>query len=140
MGPRSQGKRKVDNGRNVIEVDNIDGVVRDEDVFAIGEEEEEEYDVVGEAASSTPPPAYVELGDEVSQPWSTVKSSSDPTGGKTSTREGDASPKENDDAQAPSTAPSKYYIKPGDTLNGIALRSGVDVRLVLVSHAQIYTK
>lgn len=121
----------MDNGRNVYEADNIDGAVRDEDVFAIGEEEEEEEVAVGDATPSTPPPAYVELGDEVSQSWSTVKSASDPTGGKANTREGDASPKENDnDAQASSTTPSKYYIKPGDTLNGIALRSGVDVRLV----------
>lgn len=102
-------------------------------MFAIGEEEEEEDVAVGEAASLTPPPAYVELGEEVSQSWSTVKSTIDGTGGKTSTGEGDASPKENDGAQAPAAAPSKYYIKPGDTLNGIALRSGVDVRLVLGS-------
>lgn len=149
VGSRSQGKRKEDSGRNAVEVGNMDGAVRDEDVFAIGDEDDEDRGE-GDAAALTPPPAYVELGDEVSRSWSTVQPSSGPAGARTvsselghetetSAREGDVSQQQNDETQASSTAPSKYYIKSGDTLTGIALRFGVDVRPVLASHPRIYS-
>lgn len=116
-----------------MEVANIDGAVRDEDVFAIGDEDEEDEggSRTHEAHSvdSTPPPAYVELSEEVSQTWSTGEPSlkDEPTVIEPS----DEGPSEKVE-QETTSAPSKYYIKPGDTLTGIALRFGIDVSLFII--------
>jgi len=90
---------------------NVDGGVRDEDMFVLGDDDEglsEEED-----RSTPPPPAYAE-------------SATTPTIPEHDTAENGATTSQSVDHLV-STSP-KYYIKPGDTLRGIALRFGVNGR------------
>jgi hypothetical protein len=86
---------------------NIDGALRDEDTFVLGDDEEEE--------EVQPPPQY--LADLQSQcsPASLIPSA-EPS------RELAIPPAKS----LPSTA-LLYHIKPGDTVHGLALRFGIDV-------------
>ena len=110
---------------------NVDGAVRDEDNFAIGddEEEEEEEKVEDQTEPSQPgsPPPY-----PGSTPLSTAAEEATPqrlntnanvAGGGTS-----ASPKNQEILEESArSGPSKYYIKSSDSLQGIALRFGLKV-------------
>ncbi|KDQ59058.1 hypothetical protein JAAARDRAFT_192612 [Jaapia argillacea MUCL 33604] len=82
---------------------NVDGGVEDEDVFVLGDEEGDEGDK--DESSPTPPPAY-------SSPPHTPLSPTPPQPPPTE----------------PDSPPTKYYIKPSDTLLGIALKFGIDGR------------
>jgi hypothetical protein len=100
---------------------NVDGAVRDEDTFVLGDDEDdEEGGEINESSdrrgSSSPPPPYSsELPVNQSGPSTPIITQEFQTC--------------TEDAAGPSTsAPSKYYIKPSDNLKGIALRFGVDVR------------
>jgi hypothetical protein len=100
---------------------NVDGAVRDEDTFVLGDDEDdEEGGEINESSdrrgSSSPPPPYSsELPVNQSGPSTPIITQEFQTC--------------TEDAAGPSTsAPSKYYIKPNDNLKGIALRFGVDVR------------
>jgi hypothetical protein len=75
---------------------NLDGALRDEDTFAIGDDEDDDSDPSELPQYSAEPPTA---------PAAVPAESS------------------------PAAAPSEYYIKRGDTLQGIALRFGVDVRI-----------
>lgn len=97
---------------------NINGAVRDEDTFVLGEDEDDE-DLSGEG---TPPPPYPEQ--------TSSKSSSPPA-------QADGQPTPQSISSAEITTKlnssnyhnsSQYYIQRGDTVHGIALRFGVDVR------------
>lgn len=96
---------------------NVDGAVRDEDVFVVGEEEEEqtpetsEGEAVQNPSTAIPPNA---LPSEL-----TRRTELDVTG----TPHGD-SEEQPDDNQA---HPERYYIRPDDTLLGISLRLGINV-------------
>jgi hypothetical protein len=102
---------------------NVDGAVRDEDVFVVGEEDGEEQTVEtslsdGEAvqipATTAPPDA---LPTEL-----TRHSELDVTGAPHG-----ASEKPPDDNQS---HPGRYYIRPDDTLLGISLRLGINGRIL----------
>ena len=104
---------------------NVDGAVRDEDTFILGDDEDEDEGedtnkISDRHGSSSPPPPYSsEL--PVNQPGPSTPII--PQEFQTCTEE----------AAGPSTetsAPSKYYIKPNDNLKGIALRFRVDVRSI----------
>ena len=101
---------------------NIDGGLHDGDVFTLGDDDEDEVDESERYSSgeetrdnesftpSSPPPAYDSSGDA-------------PIGEFTGAEQ-------EREVSLPSDAPSpsKYYIKSGDTLLGIALKYKVDVR------------
>ncbi|KAJ7158861.1 hypothetical protein C8R46DRAFT_402839 [Mycena filopes] len=84
---------------------NVDGAVRDEDTFVLGGEDSDE----GEQGE-----------DGLSPPSEVVQSSP-----ATATPADELSP--TSPSPGASQPPSKYYIKRGDTLQGIALRFSVDV-------------
>jgi hypothetical protein len=100
-------------------VSNIDGAVRDEDVFVVGDEDEEDEDGTtqiydGEAATTPgiiPPPskgAGPQQLDIKAGPYAGPDKRDEPT----------------DSNQG---SPGRYYIRPDDTLLGISLRLGIDV-------------
>jgi len=97
---------------------NLDGAVRDEDVFVVGDEDEVEDEASemhgGEAAKAVgevPPPF------EVAQPQKPDISLE---------HRGDSIPSDKvpDSNQG---SPGRYHIRPDDTLLGISLRLGIDV-------------
>lgn len=124
------GVRAVGSPRAAEAPRNIDAAVRDEDVYAIGDDEEEDDLDAGETsagssgssdglpAPATPPPAYpTELPTE---------SSSSPA-----LNQGVNPGQDNDmNEKAEDGASIRYHIRKDDTLLGIALRHGVDVRTV----------
>ncbi|KAK0463226.1 uncharacterized protein EV420DRAFT_1161757 [Desarmillaria tabescens] len=90
-------------GRNKLELatTNLDGAVRDEDMFVVGDDDEDD---------EMPPPAYTKSSGSEAAP---LESDIDkPSSAEISSTSG----------------PPKYYIKRTDTLQGIALRFGVDGR------------
>ena len=119
-------------GKQVVNL-NVDGAVRDEDNFAIGDDEEEgeeeRVEDQTEPSQSGPPPPYPE-----STPLSATAEEAIPqrlntnanvAGGGTS-----ASPKNHSQEileESARSGPSKYYIKSSDSLQGIALRFGLKV-------------
>ena len=100
---------------------NVDGAVRDEDTFVVGDDDDESGDEQTGASDPTPPPPYVASLDTVptDEPGPSPPIASQPS--QTAT------------PSTTVTTPaeiSKYYIKPGDNLQGIALRFGVNASLV----------
>ncbi|KIJ67088.1 hypothetical protein HYDPIDRAFT_150338 [Hydnomerulius pinastri MD-312] len=114
---------------------NIDGAVRDEDTFILGgdedDEDEEDLDRVAprESAGSQindPPPSYTsfEVPSESVSSLSSVSSLTAPSESVHPERSED-----NSAVSEPVTAsPPVYYVKRGDTLQGIALRLNVNGR------------
>ncbi|KAJ7034947.1 hypothetical protein C8F04DRAFT_545692 [Mycena alexandri] len=93
---------------------NIDGAVRDEDTFVLGDEDDEDGEGDEGEDGSVPPSEVVQASSATAVQNRAIESEPSLT---------PSSP------GAPET-PSKYYIKRGDTLQGIALRFGVDGRLL----------
>ncbi|KAG7447334.1 uncharacterized protein BT62DRAFT_980348 [Guyanagaster necrorhizus] len=89
---------------------NLDGAVRDEDVFIVGDDDEDNED----DTTTMPPPAYTESLSVTNIETALVESNID----KASST----------DEISPISGPPKYYIKRTDTLQGIALRFDVDGR------------
>jgi len=110
-------KGKQISGQNI----NVDGAVRDEDTFVLGDDEDDESgDEQNEISdrqgpSSLPPPYSLPLPIVKSEPFGTSQEA------QRNTEDGAGLSTET------STA-SKYYIKPNDNLQGIALRFGVNGR------------
>ncbi|GJE96583.1 LysM peptidoglycan-binding domain-containing protein [Phanerochaete sordida] len=111
---------------------NLDGGLHDDAVYAIGDDDEDEDDEDGLRATpgdtllstpSTPPPAYTELDEPPLQPSDTQQTDSEH-------HDRDTLQDIEDSREGSSSAPSKYYIQPKDTLVGIALKFGVDGRLL----------
>lgn len=110
---------------------NIDGAVRDGDVFVLEDDDDEPDDIEdgeGSTASDspapdTPPPAYTDPHSLQSSPVA---------GSTEEISEPFCEDKTNVESVEPTAAPgpSKYYIKPSDTLVGIALRFSIDVALL----------
>ncbi len=136
-----------DKGKGTLESSyNLDGSVRDKDTFILGDDEDDEdeeqnnYQDRSLSVDTNPPPPYEELsaGDVPSSAVSNIISSSPqievskpPTEHLLITSSGapsDPAASDLDDRSAPS-APYKYYLNRSDTLTGICLRFGVDVRL-----------
>jgi hypothetical protein len=86
---------------------NVDGALRDEDMFIVGDEEEEEDDqppsqlLANLQSQSSPAPLMpsAEASGELAIP----------------------------SAKSLPPTPLLYHIKPGDTVHGLALRFGIDV-------------
>ena len=94
---------------------NVDGAVRDEDVFVVGDEDEDE-DVASKIYD----------GETVRAPGL----DSSPSEGAPLQRDvGDNRPCTDLDkpAEPADSTPGRYFIRPDDTLLGISLRLGVDV-------------
>lgn len=109
---------------------NVDGAIRDEDNFAIGDDSDEEEEDGAEASQSGPPPPYSEStplpapAEEPPTPQQLDTGANTEGGGPnvSETHSQPATPEENAGSN-----PSKYYIKPSDNLQGIALRFGLKV-------------
>lgn len=95
-------------GKGKVEAANIDGAVRDEDTFILGDDEDEQEEA---------PPAYPADPAETSSVDGSTTRLMEPS-------------ETIMDAPESSTSggPARYYIKRSDTLQGIALRFGVNVR------------
>ncbi|TFY82833.1 hypothetical protein EWM64_g1175 [Hericium alpestre] len=134
-GTRVNGKQRAVQQQDAI---NVDGSVRDEDVFTLGDDDDEDdedmHRIRGGISSevervspprSTPPPAY---SAEPCPPHNEALPSSvlAESGQAEEARTSADAPA--DQAVENQSIPSKYYVKPGDTLTGIALRFGVDGR------------
>jgi hypothetical protein len=111
---------KVQLGQHQVASSNVDGAVRDEDVFIVGDEDEDEAsEMHDEQAAKTP--NEIQPPFEVTKPLSpdiSVKPSADPN-------QSDTDPNSNQGS------PGRYYIRPDDTLLGISLRLGIDVSAYL---------
>ncbi|KAL0954865.1 hypothetical protein HGRIS_003799 [Hohenbuehelia grisea] len=93
---------------------NIDGAVRDEDTYVIGDDEDDVDNETSSPTTSTPPPPY-----DPPNYTSTTQS--------VSISESSVTEAQANKAPQPQTAP-KYHIKRGDTLQGIAFRYKVNAR------------
>ena len=125
---------------------NLDGSVRDEDTFILGDDEDDEdaeenhYQDRASPVDTNPPPPYEELSSggvlsftipNVIPSSPQIEVSKPPTEHLLTTSSGspsDPAAFDLEDRSAPS-APYKYYLNRSDTLTGICLRFGVDVRL-----------
>lgn len=112
---------------------NVSGAVRDEDNFIVGDEEDDSEDEQTRdpvLRSSSPPPSY----DTSPTVWSEDElESSAPTPGAVYPIQGSQTGVTRGSSailQAETSTPTKYYIKPGDSLQGIALRFGVNASSV----------
>ncbi|EPT05655.1 hypothetical protein FOMPIDRAFT_1021408 [Fomitopsis schrenkii] len=114
---------------------NVDGSVKDEDVFVLGDDDEDEEESMegtvdghGDRPSTasnspppaTPPPAYFET--TLSQSSRVPSPSTQPIS------KIDCGKQPNQEMETTSSTPQRYYIQPNDTLIGIALRFHVDGR------------
>ena len=97
---------------------NVDGAVRDEDVFVVGEEDGEEQ---------TPETSE---GEAVQNPSTAIPHNALPSK-LTRRTELDVTGAPHVDSEEPpddnQTHPGRYYIRPDDTLLGISLRLGINV-------------
>lgn len=101
---------------------NIDGGVKDEDVFTIGDDNADDTEDGSESASTDleAPPAYE---DRPSDAHISIDGPNSPEPNFVSQQR----PEESDSAESSElSGPPRYYIKPTDTLLGIALKFGVD--------------
>jgi len=104
---------------------NVDGAVRDEDVFVVGDEDDEEVPDVHDGEA-------VEVSGTTATPNDRPTEAAGPPILSDDVHEPDEPP------NAIQSDPGRYYIRPDDTLLGISLRLGVDVSAVtsLVSLGQ----
>ncbi|EIN03756.1 hypothetical protein PUNSTDRAFT_56015 [Punctularia strigosozonata HHB-11173 SS5] len=112
---------------------NMDGAVRDSDLFVLGDEDDDDN-----AALDLIPPPYTENvsgdanSDLTANPWREPSErwqlqdagTSGPPSGSNVIKQSPSSPGPGN----VSSDPSRYYLSPGDTLLGVALRFGVDGR------------
>ena len=128
-GPSSSQSQRLMNIPKSADV-NINGEVRDQDTFVLGdddEEEENEEERPDEAASiSSPPPLYESIVD----PW---KEESPPHGTATLTSNSSSLAEEpfSKPTEPDNTRPYKYYINRSDTVQGLSLRFGIDVSAII---------
>lgn len=99
------------------------GIVQDEDIFVLGDDEDDVVELGSVTSSSViSPPAY----------QSALSSSSSLTSESTLISQTDDASSRHTEVvvTGEQPIPSKYYIKPRDTLQGIALRYAVNVRYI----------
>lgn len=106
---------------------NVDGAVRDEDVFVIGDEDEDEASEVHDREAAKPA-GDIPPSSEVAQP---------PKSDISLEHRADSTlyDKAPDSKQG---SPGKYDIRPDDTLLGISLRLGIDVSTVFLFHFEVF--
>ncbi|KDR78880.1 hypothetical protein GALMADRAFT_64579 [Galerina marginata CBS 339.88] len=143
-----KGKAQISPGINTNSNANLDGAVRDEDTFVLGDDSDDDDDYEdGKGARSrrlvdapAPPPPYEPLADvDLSTKGAGPTINSDkfastssfavisPEEHKPPTPEGSDAPSEDlKSSMTQRTTPYKYYINKRDTLQGIALRFGLD--------------
>lgn len=103
---------------------NVDGAVRDEDVFVVGDEDEDEASEMdeGEVAKASdvasPPASPPFEGAGPTEPDVQVKPHAEP----------DKPDEPTEPTDSNQGSPGRYYIRPDDTLLGISLRLGVEGR------------
>lgn len=134
MGARSSSAWSGNGAQTKV---NVDGSIRDEDVFIIDDENDEESDAEdsqGSAHEQTKEPVFSTPDSEIfpsstpdcsGQPW--IRSSSHSAKSEEASTP-DAGTASQEDIQNAPGQPPKYFIKPDDTLLGISLRLGIDVR------------
>ncbi|KAI0768080.1 hypothetical protein BD413DRAFT_452104, partial [Trametes elegans] len=96
---------------------NIDGSIRDEDIFVLEDDDQSDLEVIQENDSAIP----IQTGPSSSTP-ETSPCNVDDEGGST------RSPSQAE--KSTSGIPFKYFIRPQDTLVGISLKLGIDGRLL----------
>lgn len=111
---------------------NVDGAVRDEDVFVLGDEDEDEDEEVakssrldGDTIPSTPPPAYQTQTTSALQPARDTHTANADLDVRPPELAHESETKSPDSST--SSHPPRYYINPNDTLLGIALKLKIDV-------------
>lgn len=103
-----------------VREDNLDGALRDTDVFAIGDEDDEDEDEQDQSSRiPSPPPAYHESDSDIPN-TAHLTASTEPSSSP--------APPAEPEQETSSSTPRKHYIQKNDTLRGLALRYGVDVR------------
>ncbi|KAI0064740.1 hypothetical protein BV25DRAFT_1822488 [Artomyces pyxidatus] len=128
-GVNAVGARRSGTSRD--DVPNVDGAVRDADLFVLGDDEDNDESSSDAEVSSTPPPSYEPplafnesiTTDAVMQQG--AHSATDAVSGTQDTTPEQDSPPEQAHMD---TVPVKYYIQPNDTLLGLSLKLGVDAR------------
>ncbi|KAL1733886.1 hypothetical protein EV714DRAFT_246158 [Schizophyllum commune] len=95
---------------------NIDGGLKDEDTFVLGSDDDDDED---DSDARDPPPAYEQVEPAPSSAIIALKTA--PSHAQ------DAQP-DPPDVQHEVDGPLKYYLKRGDTLQGICFKFAVDVR------------
>jgi hypothetical protein len=113
---------------------NVNGEVRDQDTFILGEDDEDddneeerlESSADDGAASiiSSPPPLYESIVD----PW---KEESPPHETANRTSNSFSQAEEPSFPKPDNTRPYRYYINRNDTLQGLSLRFGIDVSAII---------
>ncbi|KIM68434.1 hypothetical protein SCLCIDRAFT_1209248 [Scleroderma citrinum Foug A] len=100
---------------------NIDGALRDDAMFVLGDDEEEDdgSSPADYAPSTEPPPSYTAASTKPSLSHPSNSSPVTPSGGLLSDQDTNAIVSED-------VVPSIYHLSRGDTLQGIALRFGVN--------------
>lgn len=100
---------------------NVDGAVRDEDAFVLGDDDEDSED---EGSDPTPPPPYnLPPSNSETPPLESTYLPGIAIAGDHSAEVQDTA------VEHDVPAPLKYYIKGSDTLQGVALRFGINVGL-----------
>ncbi|KAJ3757663.1 hypothetical protein EV360DRAFT_83816 [Lentinula raphanica] len=118
-GVQAVGSRQTFDGKSVpLEKLNIDGAVRDEDTFVLGDDDDDE-DL---QEQQVPPPPYIEQLS--SQSYSSAQEANEQC---TTSSQVEVSANVKMDSDVPNHS-SEYHIRRGDTVHGIALRFGVDGR------------
>ena len=114
---------------------NINGEVRDQDTFILGEDDEDDENEQerqefsagdGAMSVSSPPPPYQSIID----PWK-EESSSPPHETATLTSNPISQAEEPSCSKPNNTRPYRYYINRSDTLQGLSLRFGIDVSAII---------
>lgn len=102
---------------------NVDGAMRDEDTFVLGDDEDDESEdeQIQTGCPSSPPPYASSLqSKDAPAPAPDVSQSN---------RQADENEDTLQNTGTSSSNLSKYYIRSNDNLQGIALRFGVNVRI-----------
>lgn len=126
-GVGAVGTKKLQ-GQHHPTASNVDGAVRDEDVFVVGDEDEDEDGASsetddGEAAKASGVATPLSEGAGPPEPDVQVRPYAEP--------DKPAEPTEPTDSNQGS--PGRYYIRPDDTLLGISLRLGIEVSTTTTS-------